>query len=382
MKLLFVVNIPEFFLSHRLPLAQAARAAGHEVDVATGPGAAAARIAELGFAHHVLPLNRSGMNPLSEIRLLWSLYRLFRRERPDVVHLVTIKPVLYGGLMARLAGVRGVLAAISGLGTLFIAQSRKATSVRRVVETLYRYSLGKANTRVIFQNTDDRDIFVGLGIVSQEKTILIRGSGVDLADYPMVSEPDGKPVIVTLAARLLKDKGVREYVEAIRILAARGVEARFWLAGNTDPQNATSLTDEEVDVWQKEGIVEVLGHQTDIASLFARSNIVVLPSYREGLPKVLVEAAACARAVVTTDVPGCRDAVDRGRTGIVVPVYDAVALADAIQALVEQPKLRETMGKRARQFAEENFRIETVVEQHLAVYSALIAGMGVPTSQK
>lgn len=370
MKLLFVVNIPEFFLSHRLPLALAARAAGHEVGIATGLGAAAARIAELGFTHHSLPLNRSGMNPFAEIRILWSLYFLLRRERPSVVHLVTIKPVLYGGLMARLAGVPGILAAISGLGTVFIGQSRKAVLVRRVVEGLYRHALGQASTRVIFQNTDDRDIFVRLGIIAPEKTILIRGSGVDLADYPLVPEPEGRPVI-TLAARLLKDKGVREFVDAIRLLRARGVDARFWLAGNTDLNNPSSLTDDEVDAWQREGLVEALGYRTDIAALFAQSNLVVLPSYREGLPKVLVEAAACGRAVVTTDVPGCRDAINPGHTGLLVPVCDAAALADAIQALLEDPERRRGMGEKARQFADENFRIEAVVEQHLAAYAVL-----------
>lgn len=370
MKLLFVVNIPEFFLSHRLPLALAARAAGHEVGIATGPGAAAARIAELGFTHHSLPLNRSGMNPVAEIRILWSLYRLLRRERPTVVHLVTIKPVLYGGLMARLAGVPGILAAISGLGTVFIAQSRKAVLVRRIVEGLYRHALGQANTRVVFQNTDDRDIFVRLGIIAPEKAILIRGSGVDLAEYPLVPEPEGRPV-VALASRLLKDKGVREFVDAITLLRARGVDARFLLVGNTDPSNPTSLTDDEVDAWQRKGVVEALGYRPDIASLFAQSNLVVLPSYREGLPKVLVEAAACGRAVVTTDVPGCRDAINPGHTGLLVPVRDGAALADAIQTLLEQPDRRKSMGEMARQFADDNFRIETVIQQHLSAYTVL-----------
>jgi glycosyltransferase involved in cell wall biosynthesis len=372
-KLLIVVNIPEFFLSHRLPLAIAARAAGHDVSVATGPGAAAATIIELGFPHYLLPLNRSSMNPLAELRFISSHYSLLRRERPDVVHLVTIKPVLYGGIVARIAGVRGILAAISGLGTVFIARGGRAAFVRRIVELLYRCALGMANTRVIFQNLDDRDVFVGRGIVSLDKAILIRGSGVDLADYPLVSEPDGIPV-VTLAARLLRDKGVREFVDAIKILRERGVRATFWLAGNTDAKNPTSLSDEEVKGWQEEGLLEALGYCSDIASIFARSNLVVLPSYREGLPKVLVEAAACGRAVITTDVPGCRDAIEPEKTGLLVPARDAAALADAIQKLVEQPEARRAMGANARRFADENFRIETVIEQHLAAYALLANG--------
>jgi len=370
LKLLFVVNAPEFFLSHRLPLALAARAAGHEVAVATGPGSAAASIVQLGFAHHALPLVRSGTNPLAEIRILWSLYQLLRRESPTVVHLVTIKPVLYGGLMARLAGVRGVLAAISGLGTVFLAKGSKAALLRRVVVVLYRHALGKANTRVVFQNADDRETFIQQRIVVPEKTVLIPGSGVDLADYPVLPEPKGRPV-VTLAARLLRDKGIREFVEAIRLLKARGVDARFWLAGNTDPGNLTSLGDDEVAAWQREGLIEALGYRSDIASIFAQSNVVVLPSYREGLPKVLIEAAACGRAVVTTDVPGCRDAIDPGQTGLLVPVRDAEALAEAIETLLRQPERRLAMGRKARSYAEENFRVQLVVERHLAVYDSL-----------
>lgn len=365
-----MVNIPEFFLSHRLPLAIAARAAGHEVHVATGAGAASARIMELGFPHHELAMSRSGTGLLAELGSLYALYRLMRRERPDVVHLVTIKPVLYGGLMARFAGVPGVLAAISGLGTIFIAEGLKAGIVRRAIECLYRVALGKANTRVIFQNTEDRDTFIRLGIIPAERTILIRGSGVDLADYPHRPEPEGIPV-VTLAGRLLKDKGVREYIEAIRLLKAEGIWARFQLAGNTDPSNPTSLTDAEVESWSREGLVEVLGYRTDIADLFANANLVVLPSYREGLPKVLAEAAAVGRAVVTTDVPGCRDAIEHGETGLLVPVRDAAALAGAIRQLLDQPERRKGMGEKARRFAEQHFRIEGIIEQHLAAYNLL-----------
>ncbi|MCA3174201.1 MAG: glycosyltransferase family 4 protein [Burkholderiales bacterium] len=373
MILLFVVNIPDFFLSHRLPLSIAASNAGFTVHIATGPGSACQEITKLGFVHHLLPLSRSGRNPLAELRTLWGLYRLMRTIRPDLVHLVTIKPVLYGGLMARLSGVPAMVAAISGLGTVFVDRDQKRSRIRRGVEWLYRVALGHSNAKVIFQNPDDRAALIDMSAVSQDKTALIRGSGVSLAAYSMRPEPEGVPV-VTFAARLLEDKGVREFVAAARVLRQRGVVARFWLAGSPDPGNLTSITEKELSRWSKDGFVEILGYRSDIPNLFANSNIIVLPSYREGLPKALVEAAACGRAVVTTDVPGCRDAIEPESTGLLVPVRDALALADAIQFLIENPDRRKQMGVSGRALAEREFAIEKVVDAHLAIYHELTNG--------
>lgn len=296
-----------------------------------------------------------------------------RTIRPDLVHLVTIKPVLYGGLMARLSGVPAMVAAISGLGTVFVDRDQKRSWIRRGVEWLYRLALGHPNAKVIFQNPDDRAALTHMGAVSKDKTALIRGSGVSLATYPMRPEPEGVPV-VTFAARLLEDKGVREFVEAARVLMRRGVKARFWLAGSLDPGNLTSISEDVLMQWSKEGVVEVLGHQSDIPNLFASSNIIVLPSYREGLPKSLIEAAACGRAVVTTNVPGCRDAIEPDSTGLLVPVRDAAALADAIQSLIDDPHMRKQMGAYGRALAEREFAIEKVVDAHLAIYRELTNG--------
>lgn len=374
-RLLFVVNIPEFFVSHRLPLALGAREAGFDVHVATGPGEAG-QITSLGFPHHIFPLSRSGKNALGELRSLWALFRLMRRLKPDLVHLVTIKPVLYGGVMARLARVPSVVAAISGLGTVFVGTSGKARRVRKAVEAWYRLALRHRNIRVIFQNPDDRAVLVGLGAVREAQTVLIRGSGVDLSACLLVPEPPGTPV-VSFAARLLSDKGVGEFVEAARLLRARGVGARFWLIGASDPSNPSSASELDLETWRQEAVVEVLGHRTDVPLLFSQSHIVVLPSYYgEGLPKVLIEAAASGRAVVTTDHPGCRDAIEPNRTGLLVPVRDPVALADAIQVLVEDPALRQSMGAAGRALAEREFAIEHVMEAHLAVYRELLSTTG------
>jgi len=373
--LLMIVNDAAFFISHRLPVADAARSAGYTVLIATMPGAKVADIQSKGFEHYVLPLSRSGKNIFSEIRAFCSLVRLLWRVKPDLLHLVTIKPVLYGGLAARLAPVGGVVSAVSGLGFVFMSSGRKATLVRNVISTMYRLAFGKKNLRVIFQNPDDRDVLLSARALDKWKAKTIRGSGVDLSLYQALPEPAGLPV-VCFAARLLRDKGVCEYVDAVRLLRGRGVQAAFRLVGDPDPGNPTSISVEEIETWRQEGLMEVLGFRKDIAGLFADSHLVVLPSYREGLPKVLVEAAACARAVVTTDVPGCRDAIDPGETGLLVPVKDVTALADAMQKLIDDGALRQKMGAAGRALAEREFAIEKISQQHLDIYAELERNSG------
>lgn len=368
--LLLVVNDPAFFLSHRLAVAIGAKEAGYNVHIATKAGDAATEIRSYGFHHHVLPLSRSGKNPLTELRLLISMLRLFWRLRPDVLHLVTIKPVLYGGIAARLAPVRSVVAAISGLGFVYMAKGLKAQLLRGLVTRLYRLALCKRNLKVIFQNAEDCLSLLRFGAVTPSRTVIIRGSGVDLSLCRPLPESTGIPV-VTFAARLLRDKGIVEFVEAAYLLRQRGVQVRFQLAGDIDLGNPTSITSLELDRWRSEGIIEYLGYRKDIPHIFAQCNIVVLPSYREGLPKVLIEAAACGRAVVTTDVPGCRDAIEANVTGLLVPVRDVDALADAIQKLIADPELRQRMGRAGRKLAEREFDIEGIVRQHLSIYCEL-----------
>lgn len=372
-RLLFVVNNPAFFMSHRLPVAQAAQRAGYDVHVATMDGPAVADIVALGMTHHVIPMTRSGKHPLQELGTLLALLRLFRRLRPQVVHLVTIKPVLYGGIAARLARVPAMVAAISGLGFVFLSNSLKMRLVRSVVARLYRLALGHPNSRVIFQNASDRDLLKALGAVRDEQVVLIRGAGVDLDLCQALPEPAAPPVVATMVARLLRDKGVWEFVEAARLLRARGVPVTMRLVGGVDAGNPTSATPAEVEAWQREGCVEALGERSDVPQLYAASHIAVLPSYREGLPKSLIEAAACGRAVVTTDVPGCRDAIDPDKTGLLVPVRDPGALADAIARLAGDAALRQAMGTAGRALAEREFNIERVARIHVELYDTLSA---------
>src|SRR3546814_574169 len=297
-RLLFVVNNPAFFLSHRLPLALRAKEEGYEVHVATMDGPSVARIVELGLVHHAIPMSRSGKNPLQELQSLYALWALFRRLRPQIVHAVTIKPVLYGGIAARLAGVPAYVAAISGLGFIFMRPVQGVDFLRMATTLLYRLALGHRNSRVIFQNTNDRDVLRAAGAVRAEQAVLIRGSGVSLDEFQAEPEPPGPPVAI-MAARLLRDKGVEEFVEAARLSAADTSGLRWVLAGSPDPGNPASIDQDQFERWQQEGLVQCLGERHDIAQLYRDAHIVVLPSYREGLPKSLVAAADCGRAVVT-----------------------------------------------------------------------------------
>lgn len=371
--LLFVVNNPAFFMSHRVPVALAAQKAGYDVHVATMDGPAVADIQALGMTHHAIPMTRSGKHPVQELGTLLALVRLFRRVRPDVVHLVTIKPVLYGGIAARLARVPGMVAAISGLGFVFLSNSLKMRLVRAVVARLYRIALGHPNSRVIFQNANDRDLLKSLGAVREEQVVIIRGAGVDLDAFAPAPEPPAPPVVVTMVARLLRDKGVQEFVQAARLLRERGVPVTMQLVGGLDAGNPASATQADVDAWQQDGCVQALGERSDVAALYAAAHIAVLPSYREGLPKSLIEAAACGRPVVTTDVPGCRDAIEPNVTGLLVPVRDAAALAGAIARLAEDAALRQAMGRAGRALAEREFDINQVARIHVALYDALSA---------
>jgi glycosyltransferase involved in cell wall biosynthesis len=366
-RLLMFVNDAAFFLSHRLPVALAARDAGFDVHIATAPGQAVDTVRKRGFVHHTIPLTRSGMNLLEEARALLAVWRLLRQLRPQILHCVTIKPVIYGGLMARLSRVPAVVGAVSGLGFVFLSGGAIARLRRAIVRVLYRLALDRENVTIIVQNPDDaRQMRAMLG-AQPHRAVLIRGSGVDIARYRAVPRAEGTPAIVVMASRLLVDKGVREFVSAARSLRAAGLPVIFRLAGDVDP-NPASVPGTELESWRREGVVEMVGYQRDVAALFANCDLVVLPSYREGLPKVLLEAAACGRAVVTTDVPGCRDAIQPGTTGLLVPARDATALAAAIKRLITDRELRLRMGAAGRALAEREFAIESVIDAHLSVY--------------
>jgi len=374
-KLLYLANDAPFFVSHRLPLAIRARESGYEVSMAAPENPAFQIVSDSGIKCIPIPLTRGGTNALKELHTFVSVAKLLLRMRPELVHLVTIKPVLYGGIVSRLFPRMAVVATISGMGALFTEGGGRRRGLRGLVEWLYRLALNRRGTYVTFQNPTDRKTLQEVAKIPPERTTLITGSGVVMEDYPFSEEPATQIPVVLFGARLLFDKGLREFVEAAGRVRANGVEARFLVAGSLDPDNPANVGQDQLREWEEEGAVEFLGYRNDVPDLIRAANLVVLPSYREGLPKFLMEAAACGRAVVTTDVPGCRDAIRPGITGLLVPVRDAPSLADAIGRLLSDPETRIRMGRAGRELAESEFGAEKICRETLAVYERALAAV-------
>jgi glycosyltransferase involved in cell wall biosynthesis len=379
-RLLFVVNADWFFVSHRLPLALACQKAGFDVAVCAGESAARAQVENAGFRFYPLPIDRGSTKPHQELRTVAELVRIYQREKPDLVHHVTIKPVIYGSLAARVLGVRGVINAVSGLGYAFIPRAGVDPAHAALQHTLwaaYRIALDGPRTRTIFQNEDDRKTFVQRGLVPRSRTVLINGSGVDFAKFTPRPFPQGD-FVALLPARLLWDKGVGEFVSAAARLKIRWPKARFVLLGRIDSENPAGVDRARVEQWVQSGAVEWWGEcaHEKMPEALGRGHVVVLPSYREGLPLVLAEAAACGRACITTDVPGCRDTVISGVTGWLVQPRDAKSLEGALEDALRNP--RETMrrGLRAPEFARARFGVDSVIKRTLEVYRDLLESSG------
>ena len=370
-RLLFLLADAPFFISHRLAIACAAKEAGFEVHVAV-PFAEAPvrRMRECGLIHHDIPLRRGARSIAGELRLIAAFARLVRRLRPAMVHAVSLKPVIYGGLVARLMGVPAAVLAVTGLGYVFLRRGAGAALTRALIVRLYRFALAHPNCRAVFQNPDDRDLFFAGRLVAARIVVMIRGCGVDTRAFAPAPEPEGT-VVVVFPARILGDKGAAEFVEAARILRRDGVAARFVMVGRTDPDNPTDVGEPAIRRWEAEGAVEWWGFRDDMAAVLNQAHIVCMPSYREGLPRVLIEAAACGRAIVTADVPGCREIVRDGVNGLLVPVRDGAATAAAIRRLIEEPELRRGLGARGREIALAEFSVERFVAETLAVYRTL-----------
>ncbi len=371
-RVLLVVNADWYFWSHRLRLAKALQASGCEVVVAAAPERGYARkIEEQGLRFIPLPLLRRSTAIHRELVTLHALFATYRRERPDLVHHVTIKPVLYGSLVARAVGIPRVINAIPGLGYMFLGHGWRGWLRRRAASLGYRLALHGDWVRVIFQNPDDRVLFVSRGLVPERRALVLRGAGVDVDRFGPGPEPAGIPVVL-LASRLLWDKGLRELIEATRRLKRERVTCRVVLVGAPDPENPKSVPPETIRAWEAEGLIEWWGLREDMPEILRAANLVVLPSYREGVPKILLEAAACGRAIVATDVPGCREIVRDGENGMLVPPRDVDRLTTAIRTLLSDPFLRAEMGARGRKIVVDEFSDEQVVTQTLAVYRQLL----------
>lgn len=369
-KLLFLVTEDWYFVSHRLDLAIAAREAGYDVVVATRVDRHGERILAAGLKLCPIAFNRAGLNPLEELRTLIELVRLYRREAPGIVHHVALKPIIYGSLVARLLGIGGIVNALAGFGYVFSSTGLRAKLLRTLARPLLKFALGGRNSRLVVQNRDHREQVVREGWVAADAVHLIHGAGIDLGTYRPANAGDDPPMVI-LPARLLWEKGVGEFVEAARRLRASGVAARFALVGKPDPANPASVSDREVEAWVREGVVEAWGWRDDMTAVLAETQIVCLPSYHEGLPRSLLEAAASGRAMVATDIPGCREVVRPGLTGWLVPARDADALADALREAIEHPALREQYGAAARALIVSDFSIAHVAADTIALYREL-----------
>ena len=376
MKIILFANTDWYLYNFRRSLAMELSSTGHDVLLISPAGEYGELLNSLGLRWVSLPMERRSLNPLREVKLILWLYRLLRKEQVDLIHNFTIKCAVYGSLAARLAGVFARINAVAGMGYIFTNNSLKARLLRPVVRSLMRLALAGKHARLVLQNPDDVALFERTQLVDSAQIRLIPGSGVDCRRFrPTVRKRVNESFRVVLAARLLWDKGIAEYVAAARQLRATERKIDFLLAGNPDPGNPASVPEANVKEWVEEGLIEWLGHVDDMQTLFASVDAVVLPSYREGLPKTLIEAAACALPLITTDVPGCREVVTDKVNGLLVSARDAEALADAIACLQDDRKLATQFGLAAREKALQVFDERIVIERTVAVYQELIANI-------
>ena len=366
MKIILFANTDWYLYNYRLPLAQTLLKKGHELLLLSPAGIYASRIQTSGFRWQVFELSRSGINPASEFFTILRLARLYRREKPDLVHHFSIKCVLYGSMAARLAGIKQVVNAVTGMGYVFTRKNFFTFSIKPFVILLYKIAL--RNSRVIFQNQQDLDYFTGHHMVDEDQCVLIPGSGVDITKFLLTPQPDGDPLVV-LPARLIWDKGIGEFVEAATIVKHKGINARFALVGAPDKGNPSSISESQLDSWAKLGFVEIWGWVEDMISVYQQASLVCLPSYREGLAKSLIEAAACGRALVTSNIPGCREVVKDGVNGFLVPPKQVHLLAEAIEKIIINKELLEQMGAESRKIVERDFSVEIINKATIMVYN-------------
>lgn len=373
-KILFVVTEDWYFCSHRLPLAVYAAQSGYEVAVVTRLAAHKGIIESSGI--RVIPLllmKRSSLNFFRELAAFFELFFIIRRERPNLVHLVALKPVLYGSLAAKLLGVPARVSAFGGLGFVFSSQRFLARLLRPLLLLMFQFLFNDPRSRLILQNQDDLRLLMDEAGIKFCGIRLIRSAGVDFNDYVFCDIPTGVPLVM-LASRMLWNKGVGEFVEAANIMKARGIEARFVLVGEPDAENPLSISFEQLNEWHEIGVIEWWGHCTDMPKILSQSTVVCLPSYYgEGVPKVLIEAMACGRPIVTTDMPGCKDLLVDQKNGLLVMPKDSIGLAESLSKLVLDRSLCQEMGSEGRRISEKEFSVKQVIGETLVVYDELLS---------
>jgi glycosyltransferase involved in cell wall biosynthesis len=367
--LVYVITEDWFFASHFLDRAIAAKNSGYKVSVVTRCRETAQRLNAHGLIFEDINFSRRGLNPISELATIVRLRAILRRINPDFVHNIALKPVVLGSLAARLAGVRNVVNAPVGMGYVFTSNESRARVLRPLVKKLIRYVLSRPNSKVIIENSDDYNNLVSGRFAKKESISLVKGAGVDTAKFKYTVEPE-QPVKIIMVARLLRDKGIQEFIDVAEVVKQSNPSVKFLLVGDVDDGNPTSLNTKQLVELKNSQNVEWLGARHDIAELLAASHIACLPSYREGLPKSLIEAAAVGRAIVATDVPGCREVVTHLMNGLLVPPRDSKALAAALLVLINDPELRSKMGRENRSKAETEFANEIIIRQTQSVYDS------------
>jgi len=370
LKIILFANTDWYLYNYRLTLAETLKQQGHTIILVAPEGAFSSRIRQLGFDLRTIHLSRRGIYPLEELNAIRELFRIFKQEKPDIIHNFTIKCVLYGSLAARITGVKGVVNAITGLGYVFTRNNLFTQIARPIVRGLYRWLL--KGTAVIFQNQADMDYFFSRKLIGKKQGILIPSSGVDTNLFTPAPAKIEQGLVV-LSARMLWDKGVAEFVEAARILHQSGVKALFALVGDIDQGNPSSIPIDQLHAWEKEGVVVWWGWQDNMVDVYQRAQVVCLPSsYGEGLSKSLIEAAACGCPLVTTDIPGCREVVQEGKNGFLVPLGDAASLAKAIRKILKM-KAHDlsAMRQASRKLAINEYALEKIISKTIIVYNQL-----------
>jgi len=371
-RILFVFTEDWAFLSLFLDRAVAAKDAGYEVGVVVHCNKYEQKIKDYGLQVFPHNISRSGTNPLREISSILQMVKTFRSFRPTIIHLAALKPILIGSLASLFFPKSKIVNAPVGMGYIFSSSDRKARLLRPILRLVLRFVLGRKRTLTIIENSDDLQTLVDGKFVKKSQIILIRGTGVKLEDFIPTPEPAGQRVVL-LVARMLRDKGVVEFVESARIIKRSHPDVNFWLVGDTDSGNPTSLSGEQIRAWESEGLVSWFGYREDVPQLLQQCHIVCLPSYREGFGKVLIEAGAAQRAVVTTNVPGCRESIENGCNGLLVEPRDSVALATALITLIDNEEMRTAMAAEGRHRVETQFSSDIINAQTLAVYKQVLS---------
>jgi glycosyltransferase involved in cell wall biosynthesis len=365
-KIVLFANTDWYLYNFRLDFALALQKTGYDVLLLSPDGPYRSKMEALGLRWINFPISRRGINPIRELAAIWRLIKIYQQECPDIVHHFTIKCVFYGSTAAHFTGVKKIINSITGLGYVFLGEDIKVRMIRWVAVNWYRLILH--GTEVIFLNKDDMAFFINGGIIRADEAIFIAGDGVNTTQYAPDKKKRSLQPIVVLACRMLYDKGVAEFVQAAQQLKKDGINARFVLVGNIDSGNPSAIAETQLQAWQQEGDIEWWGWHDKMEEVFQQASIACLPSYREGLPKMLIEAGACGLPLVATDVPGCREIVIDGKNGLLVPPRDAIALADAIGHLLKNEPLREKLGECSRLVIERQYSTRIIVDKTLSVY--------------